>query len=606
MAERRAPQAVVLVGAGARAQAWLAALRRSTRLQLVGAVSRRDHTLVPDLPHYTALDQAMREHPTAAFAVALPPRVATESALRLADAGRAAVVEAPLHDSIADARLAAEADSVRVAHGWATLAGVRPMRQLIERAGAGRLHIEIAGLPESDSGDPDEVLVHAVSVVRVLLPQAAAAAARHVDGGTLEVDFTTADGRWAARLRARTRGQRLAVHIDSAGEPARWSWERVRETAALGARQVLASERPPPGEVRALAQLLPSAPRGDSLIDAAAAMRLARSCRALLPTRLPLGERPFRQSAAIARRRPLDALDRLGLRGALPEVGGPAPLGVPIALPDEPFELWAFRAGVKPVAFLTVRPDEVERALAGFGDVHCVRRERRVEVGTQDRWTDRRDQGEARIELYVARERELAERAARWQAEGDPTRSVQELGAVFGYPSCCVDAFAQQDDRANNSRNRYYGYARTLAPNGTTQPWPWELNNLHTLIVPFYPCTYRCARALGWARAALAELARAHPPAVDVLRAALTRPVLYFDHDHQLVFDGNCTGAGLAYRTVALAPGSSAQLGPLAAAIASGNRLVFDDRHLHIERDGQTVFRLERTDPALGFVAPFA
>src|SRR5579862_4889772 len=188
MAERRAPQAVVLVGTGARAHAWLAALRRSARLQLVGTVGRGDHTLASDLPHYTALDQAMREHPAAAFAVALPPRAAAESALRLADAGRGAVVEAPLHDSIADARLAAGTDSVRVAHGWATLAGLRPMQQLIERDGAGRLHIEIAGLPESDSGDPDEVLVHAVALVRALLPQAAAAAARYVDGATLEVD----------------------------------------------------------------------------------------------------------------------------------------------------------------------------------------------------------------------------------------------------------------------------------------------------------------------------------------------------------------------------------------------------------------------------------
>jgi hypothetical protein len=605
-AEQREPRAVVLVGAGARAQAWLAALRRSARLRLVGTVGRHGGGLAPGLPYYATLEDAMREHPGAAFAVALPPRAAAEGALQLAAGGRTAVVEAPLHDSIADARLAPEADAVRVAHGWVTLRGVRPMQQVIERARAGRLHVDIAGLPESDSGDPDEVLVHAVALIRALLPRAAAASARHVDGGTLEVDFNTTGGHWTAHLRARTRGQHLAVHIENAGEPAHWSWQPDCETAAVGRRQLLASEQPAPGEVRALAQLLSSAPCGDSLADAATALRMVRNCRALLPRRLPLGERAFRQSAAIAQRRPLDVLDRLGLRGTLPEAPGPPPARLDIVRLDEPFELWAFRAGVKPVAFLTVRPDTVERALAGFGDVHCVRRERRVEIGSQDRWTDRRDQGEARIELYIARERELAERAAHWQAEGDPTRSVKELGALFGYPPCCIDAFARQDDRANNSRNRYYGHARTLAPDGTTRPWPWELNNLHTLIVPFYPCTYRCQMALGWARAALAALAREHPPVADALHAALARPVLYFDHDHQLAFDGEWTGAGIAYRTVALAPGSSAPLADLAAAIARGNRLIFDDRALVVERDGQTVCHLERTDPALGFIAPFA
>jgi len=165
-----------------------------------------------------------------------------------------------------------------------------------------------------------------------------------------------------------------------------------------------------------------------------------------------------------------------------------------------------------------------------------------------------------------------------------------------------VPSFAHQHDRANNSRNRYYSQARTLPTQG---PWPWELNNLHTVIAPFYPCSYRCAAALAWARATLQELARVHPAIVDGLRAALAQPVVYFDHDHQLVFDGEPVDGAIRYRAVARTPSASPQLAALARAIARGDRLTLNDRELLVERSGRVVWRLERTDPALGFIAPF-
>jgi hypothetical protein len=227
-----------------------------------------------------------------------------------------------------------------------------------------------------------------------------------------------------------------------------------------------------------------------------------------------------------------------------------------------------------------------------------------VHVAAQDRWTDRRDQGEPRVELYIARDAALARRMAVLQAEADPSAAIRELGDLAGYPPCCVDAFARQDERANNSRNRYQSAART--PDGATGgPWPWELNNLYTMTVPFYPCSYRCAHALEWARAALAEMARAHPDAVAALRNELARPVLYFDHEHQLVLDGALVEDKVAYRSVALPSSASAQFVPLAAAIGRGDRVSLDDRRLVVERHGLVVLRLDRTDPGLGFIAPF-
>lgn len=603
-----APRDVVLVGAGPRANAWLAHMRGSRRVRAVAAVTRDPGRSLAELPHCGSLAEAMQRYPAAAVAITLPPRAALEGALQLADAGRAGVVEAPLHDALGDAVRVPRSGDVRVAHGWVTLAGLRAIASVMRRSDPGPLFIELAGSPEDECADPHETLVHAAALLRALLPDATPVAGRSPDGGTFELDLTAParSGCWTVQLRLRTRGQRLALRMETRGETTRWTWDGKRECVMLGQRELIAPRAPAPAEARALAQMLPDGARGDGLIEAAAALRLARACESLLSP-FPLGARAFRQSASIAQRRPSDVLSRLGLRGALSEEAAAAPATVALTLPPEPFELWAFRAGIKPVVFLTVRPDQVETTLAYFGDVHCERRERRVQVEAQDHWTDRRDRGEPRVELYISRDASLAKEMARLQADDDPTAALRQLGALAGYPPCCVDAFARQDDRANNSRNRYHTHVRTLRTAGAAaSPWPWQLNNLHTMIVPFYPCSYRCTQALAWARAAQVELARAHPTVVAALQASLARPVLYFDHEHQLCFDGMCQDAQtLAYRAVELPQPASAAFTRLASAIGRGDRLELDDRHLVVWRRGSALLHLDRTDPALGFIAPF-
>src|SRR5262249_867801 len=157
--------------------------------------------------------------------------------------------------------------------------------------------------------------------------------------------------------------------------------------------------------------------------------------------------------------------------------------------------------------------------------------------------------------------------------------AVRELGALAGYPSCCVDAFAAQDDRANNTRNRYFTSARTLPPDGPAKgTWPWELNNLFVMVVPFFPCTYRCPPPLEWAQVPLEGLAQAHAAFARDLRAALARPVLYFDDDSQIAFDGEWDGQGIVYREVVLPRAAAEPLVALATAIGAGDRLSLDDR----------------------------
>ncbi len=600
---------VVLVGAGERARAWLETIVRSKRLRLVGQVERNGDALRSGVPVHRSLEEAIQAYPEAGFALALPPRAALAGAVSLSAAGARGVVEAPIHGVLDESEVTAGSDRVRVAHGWVTLPGRQIVEKLVRRLGSGRISIELAGVPESDQGEVDEALIHGLALVRALVPDVAVVAARRVRG-QLEIDLAPpgSSRRWLIGVKIISRGCRLAVRVEGASDPMTWTWDGSRsggtETVMLGSKAVVVARAVPNGAARALTQLVTGT--GDSLADAAAATRLSGVVEGLLPSGLPPNGRILRQSASIAERRPSDVLARLGLRGEIPASKAEMPGVLNSSLPPEPFELWAFRAGFKPVVFLTVAPAAVEQTMAWFGDVHCERRERRVSVGAQDRWTDRRDQGEARVELYLSNDRDLAQRAAYLQAEVDPTEAILELGQLVGYPPCCVEAFAEQDDRANNSLNRYASWRRTVASGATlSRPWPWQLNNLHTVVAPFYPCSYRCERALLWANAALAEMAREYPGETERLKQLLSLPVLYFDHDHQLVLDGEVTDRGATYRDVTLSRELLPGFGALATVIGSGDRLVLDDRELVVDRDRRVVARFERTDPALGFLAPF-
>lgn len=200
----------------------------------------------------------------------------------------------------------------------------------------------------------------------------------------------------------------------------------------------------------------------------------------------------------------------------------------PIDTGREPMELWAYRAGIKPVAFLTVSPGRVDRTIALFGDSHIERRERRVHIEDQDRWVDDRSRGEPMVELYISADAALARRAAEMQS--NPSRAVVELGELMGYPRCCIDAFARQADRSNNTLNRYLAAARTSVGG----PWPWQLNDLHAKLVPFFVCNYRCEAALAYANASLAARERAHPGSTEKLREQLACKVLYIDDGNQV------------------------------------------------------------------------
>ncbi len=167
------------------------------------------------------------------------------------------------------------------------------------------------------------------------------------------------------------------------------------------------------------------------------------------------------------------------------------------------------------------------------------------------------------------------------------------MGELLGYPPCCVAAFAKQVDRSNNTMNRYATAARTREPG----PWPWELNDTWLKLVPFFPCSYTCEAALGFARTVASGLA---------LEEQLARPTLYLAHENAIAFSGGVQDDGsVRYDSLRVTPGAARDTRRLARLAAAADTLLLSPEDLSFRAGGRVVASLSRTDPGLAVLMPF-
>ena len=143
--------------------------------------------------------------------------------------------------------------------------------------------------------------------------------------------------------------------------------------------------------------------------------------------------------------------------------------------------------------------------------------------------------GGTHVDLFIARDPSAARRArAIYEDPRGPTVHLAEMGAILGYPACCVAAFAALADRSNNTAIRYAAWARTVALGAAFEP---ALNNLFAHVVPFFPCSYACPSGRR-RRVPCWTPWRGRPRGGGGAARRLARPVLYIDHARQVVFDG--------------------------------------------------------------------
>lgn len=208
-----------------------------------------------------------------------------------------------------------------------------------------------------------------------------------------------------------------------------------------------------------------------------------------------------------------------------------APPSAAATLPDP--EWTALQAELKPAVRMTM-PEPRAHALAA--------RMRARGVACESGPTN--EEGE--VALYVAREpgRVAALVAAERRtleagADADARLAGHAaLGALLGYPECCVEAFLERartfDGPASPLHRSHEDtvHARAALANATRPRahlnslfWPYRRH-----LITFYPCAFDCPRALRYATALAQELARRAPDATAELLRALGGTVLLDEH----------------------------------------------------------------------------
>jgi hypothetical protein len=551
---------------GDRGQAWADALRRDKAIELLAAVDLSAGGV-------EGLEEALDARPGAAVAVwASGPREATRLAERLVEhRGPALLHPAPARPP--------PGAGLQLTHGWLSLSGLGALERLFASRAVESVRLHIGGVPEGAADGLGPALYHAATLAQRL------GRAVRVDRATLpnerELRLTLAVDEVPWRVEVGTRGPRLELFVRTAEGDYAWSADAIGESLQRPRAEPRAIPARPWAE-RCLAQL--RAPvKGADLADARAARSLVDQVELSLERRLP-PERPARQPAA-------PGLLGLGLLGEPPDAAPLAPTAPPAA--ELPFDALAYRLGLRPAVLLTVAPERAE-ALRGALEGHVIRREAR-EPGTDPR-------APARVHLVAARDAAVAERLGALLEE-EPAARLAPMGALLGYPACCVQAFGAQG-HADETHTRYAIAARTAVGPG---PWPALLDDTALALLPHSVCTYRCERSREQAEALLAALADERPSPRDAVAGYLGGPVLYFDRDHQLRFDGVVAdGLAVRYRAVAIPRSPSEPFARLAGAVALGDRIALTDGALSVYRDGRRLFVLERTDPGLGVLLPFA
>ena len=574
---------VIVAGDGKVAREWLDMLAGAQSARVVGYVGSL-RSIPQQVARFEALSAARQFHPAARFAVAVPERAAAVVIDELQSIDAESLVQPPFLDNGSRAPTWTALD-------WTTLAGPGKARRLQESSSARAVRFDVRGVPTAEPGAEGDL---SLTLVQALALAEAVVGPWQVHRALAKTDTHIAlrgeAGAASVELSVRCAPEPLAT-IELIGDTVlTWRHQGGAEHLSIrrgdGARD--RSWRSPPATARALTLLGTDSNR--PLWEATRSSM--HQVTELLGHELPPAPSAF---AAVSAQLSAGAPVSPKLFG-LPLVvdaadAAPPPLELPTT--ETPMEIHAFRADLKPVVFLTVSPDQADHTAAMAPGAHITRRHRRVLADAQDSWDDRRDRGEPMVELYIGHEREAVDRAVHLQSELDPSRAIVELGKLMGYPECCVQAFAAQTDRSNNTANRYHTLARTRSRG----PLPWALNNLAVTVCPFFPCSYTCNHAIDFAERLLGEVKRTEPHHYRDFADRLSGKYVYLMHDQwfRRAPDGNW------FRSPRLDPAMMR----LAAALSASNDVRLDDEALVLWTAASATRRLARTDPGLGAVLDF-
>lgn len=227
-------------------------------------------------------------------------------------------------------------------------------------------------------------------------------------------------------------------------------------------------------------------------------------------------------------------------------------------------ELAGSLAGVKPVIHCWVQESEqayIARLCEAFG-LRSLVYARQGEPGSQ------------RLGTMLGKDQALLEETARvW------TMTRSNPGPQLGYPACCSKFYCGWlDDPSsekgpdvislifkNTSSPRklpfllndvYYHYSRRGKPTDNDRRAALEKLNagldMNVLnVLPWHPCSYRCAASLEIGRKVWATMQSSAPALAATIGARLARPVIFWDWDRFAALEGKSAAGSVAYSRIA-------------------------------------------------------
>ena len=308
----------------------------------------------------------------------------------------------------------------------------------------------------------------------------------------------------------------------------------------------------------------------------------------------------------------------LGISGDLP---GPEQLRRPV--PEawltrsltmqgfKPAELAMLRHGLKPVVKLEDIPEaeaETFHQQHGAGLTLVTSAPYVRDDLATDQLPSEQDTEAPRLVTLYASQGDEALRLRDLDRDG-PRKHARQAGSLLGYPSCCVEHFAQVSERGHdagvgvNEAVTRALWARTPRPD---EPLPYLTSTYSDLgLVSFYPCNLRCPEALAWARRVEAVITADDKDLAARTLAACARPVLFFRLSFFVLFTGRMQAGSLYYQSFAMNLQGDPEtqrlqrllcrdLGPL---LAAGDRLTVTNQELSIARGDRLVARLDKAHP---------
>jgi MoaA/NifB/PqqE/SkfB family radical SAM enzyme len=193
---------------------------------------------------------------------------------------------------------------------------------------------------------------------------------------------------------------------------------------------------------------------------------------------------------------------------------------------------------------LVTEASELVRAYVAMGFSAAV-----VETHDMDATGGSHTEGASHAIVAVALDDEVLTRVLTLQR----ARDTHAMGALMGYPACCVEAFAAQPDRRDNLENERWTLRRSQG--AVVDSRITRLGRVRLL--SHHLCRVDCAESIAIADRALARVAQVSPEGAQWLEHALARPALFLDHARSAILEGTLTGSRFEVRAIETLPGRS-------------------------------------------------